>query len=126
VSGSRPPHTALVLGDQLARDDPALIGAARVLLVESLGGRARLRTHRQRVHLVVSAMRRFAAELREQGHRPVRDFLDHDRERFAANRRMRNQLRGLRQLEARGELGVLRERAARARAELSRAAARRP
>jgi deoxyribodipyrimidine photolyase-related protein len=67
TEGSRPPHTALVLGDQLARDNPALDGAARVLFVESLGGLARLRTHRQRVHLVVSAMRRFAAELEAAG-----------------------------------------------------------
>ncbi len=60
-------HTALVLGDQLARDNAALDGAGRVLFVESLAGLARLRTHRQRVHLVVSAMRRFAAELEAQG-----------------------------------------------------------
>ena len=60
-------HTALVLGDQLMRDNPALAGAARVLFVESVGGLARMRTHRRRVHLVLSAMRRFAAELREQG-----------------------------------------------------------
>lgn len=60
-------HTALILGDQLLRDHPALDGAGRVLMVESLGGLARLRTHRRRVHLVLVAMRRFARELREQG-----------------------------------------------------------
>ena len=60
-------HTALVLGDQLMRDNPALEGADRVVFVESLAGPARLRTHRQRVHLVLSAMRHFAAELREAG-----------------------------------------------------------
>jgi deoxyribodipyrimidine photolyase-related protein len=60
-------HTALVLGDQLMRDNPALEGAGRVLFVESVVPLARLRTHRQRVHLVLSAMRRFAAELRASG-----------------------------------------------------------
>jgi deoxyribodipyrimidine photolyase-related protein len=47
------------------------------------------------------------------------DFLDRNADRFAGNRRMRNQLRGLRQMEARGELDVLRERAGRARDELT-------
>ena len=60
-------HTALVLGDQLMRDNPALDGAGRVLLVESLGGLERLRTHRKRVHLVLVAMRRFARELEARG-----------------------------------------------------------
>jgi deoxyribodipyrimidine photolyase-related protein len=60
-------HTALVLGDQLMRDHPALDGADRVLMVETLGGLERLRTHRRRVHLVLVAMRAFAAELRERG-----------------------------------------------------------
>jgi deoxyribodipyrimidine photolyase-related protein len=60
-------HTALVLGDQLMRDHPALEGAGRVLMVETLGGLARLRTHRRRVHLVLVAMRRFAAEQRDRG-----------------------------------------------------------
>lgn len=60
-------HTALVLGDQLSHDNPALEGAERVLLVESRTVLARLRYHRQRRHLVLSAMRHFAAELRERG-----------------------------------------------------------
>jgi len=60
-------HTALILGDQLMRDNPALEGASRVVFVESLAGMRRLRTHRKRVHLVLSAMRHFAAELREGG-----------------------------------------------------------
>jgi deoxyribodipyrimidine photolyase-related protein len=60
-------HTALVLGDQLMRDNPALDGAARVVFVESLGGLRRVRTHRRRVHLVLSGMRHFAAELRAAG-----------------------------------------------------------
>ena len=60
-------HTALVLGDQLMRDNPVLDGAARVVFVESLGGLRRVRTHRRRVHLVLSGMRHLAAELREAG-----------------------------------------------------------
>ncbi|CAN5519085.1 hypothetical protein BH24ACT24_BH24ACT24_02980 [soil metagenome] len=49
-------RTALVLGDQLSHANPALEGADRVLLVES---RAKLRSgrfHRQKLHLVLSAM----------------------------------------------------------------------
>lgn len=63
--------TVWVWGDQLHRDlahlrgrDP---GATRVLMVVSdrkLGERA---WHRQKLHLVVTAMRRFAAELAEEG-----------------------------------------------------------
>ena len=60
-------HTALVLGDQLSHGNPVLEGAERVLLVESRAALARLRLHRQRKHLVLSAMRHFAAELRERG-----------------------------------------------------------
>ncbi len=60
-------HTALVLGDQLMRDNPALEGADRVLFVESTAGMRRLRTHRRRVHLVLSGMRHFAAELAAAG-----------------------------------------------------------
>ncbi len=60
-------HTALVLGDQLSHGNPALDGAARVLLVESRAALARLRYHRRRRHLVLSAMRHFAAELRDRG-----------------------------------------------------------
>ena len=60
-------HTALILGDQLMRDNPALDGASRVLFVESTAGMRRLRTHRRRVHLVLSGMRHFAHELREAG-----------------------------------------------------------
>lgn len=60
-------HTALILGDQLMRDNPALEGAGRVLFVESTGGMRRVRLHRRRAHLVLSGMRHFAQELREQG-----------------------------------------------------------
>lgn len=63
-------RTVWVLGDQLNRRIGALghtePGEARVLLVES---RAKLdgARHRQRTHLVVAAMRRFAAELDAEG-----------------------------------------------------------
>ena len=60
-------HTALVLGDQLSHANPALEGADRVLIVESRAALGRLRLHRQRRHLVLSAMRHYAAELRERG-----------------------------------------------------------
>ena len=62
-----PGSTAWILGDQLSHRNPALDGADRVLLVES---EARLRSapwHRQKLHLVLSAMRHFAAELEERG-----------------------------------------------------------
>ncbi len=63
MSGS----TAWILGDQLSHRNLALQGADRVLLVES---EARLRSapwHRQKLHLVLSAMRHFAGELEERG-----------------------------------------------------------
>jgi deoxyribodipyrimidine photolyase-related protein len=59
--------TAWVLGDQLSHNNPALEGAERVLMVES---EAKLRSapwHRQKLQLVLSAMRHFAAELGERG-----------------------------------------------------------
>lgn len=64
-------ETVWVLGDQLHRSLGALAGAEprshRILMVES---RAKLESkpwHRQRAHLVVTAMRRFAAELTAEG-----------------------------------------------------------
>ncbi|QXC62233.1 cryptochrome/photolyase family protein [Aquihabitans sp. G128] len=63
-------RTVWVLGDQLNRQIGALADAVpgedRVLLVES---RAKLdgARHRQRTHLVVTALRRFAAELADAG-----------------------------------------------------------
>jgi deoxyribodipyrimidine photolyase-related protein len=60
-------HTALILGDQLRRDNPALEGADRVLFVEALRTLRRHRYHHRRAQLVLSGMRHFAAELREQG-----------------------------------------------------------
>ena len=63
--------TVWVLGDQLNRAIGALgetqPGDARVLMIESaamIEGRPR---HRQRLHLVITAMRRFAAELEDAG-----------------------------------------------------------
>lgn len=60
-------RTALVLGDQLSHANPALDGADRVLLIESRAKLASARFHRQKLHLVLSAMRHFAAELEESG-----------------------------------------------------------
>jgi deoxyribodipyrimidine photolyase-related protein len=63
--------TLWVLGDQLDRTRGALgrhrPGDCRVLLVESAALIASKRWHRQRLHLVLSAMAHFAAELRDEG-----------------------------------------------------------
>jgi deoxyribodipyrimidine photolyase-related protein len=58
-------HTALILGDQLMADNPALDGAQRVLFVESQATLARVNLHRRRAHVVLSAMRHRADVLRE-------------------------------------------------------------
>ena len=60
-------HTALVLGDQLMADNPALEGAGRVLIVESLESLGRGPLHRARAHVVLSAMRHHAGALRDRG-----------------------------------------------------------
>ncbi len=64
--------TIWVLGDQLRADTGALAGRepgrCRVLLVVSDTKLASKRWHVQRLHLVVSAMHHFAAELRDAGH----------------------------------------------------------
>ena len=63
--------TVWILGDQLSRETGPLArvrpGEVRVLLVESDAKLAAGRWHRQRLHLVLAAMRRFAAQLREEG-----------------------------------------------------------
>ena len=63
--------TIWVLGDQLNRSIGALADAEpdthRVLLVESMAKLRSKRWHRQRAHLVVTAMRRFAEELESAG-----------------------------------------------------------
>ena len=59
--------TAWILGDQLSHHNPALERADRVLMVESRAKLGAGRWHRQKLHLVLSAMRHFAAELEEKG-----------------------------------------------------------
>ena len=63
--------TVWVLGDQLNRRFAHLAerepGEVRVLLVESEAARTSKPWHRQRLHLVLTAMRRFAEELRQAG-----------------------------------------------------------
>ena len=63
--------TVWVFGDQLNRRIGALAeaepGSVRVLLVEATDALASKRYHRQRLHLVLTAMRRFAAELAAEG-----------------------------------------------------------
>ncbi len=60
-----------MLGDQLRRDvgplRDRLPGEVRVLLVESTAKAASKPWHRQRLHLVLASMRRFALELRAEG-----------------------------------------------------------
>ena len=64
-------RTIWVLGDQLNRRIGALADATpgrdRILFVESETKITSRRWHRQRLHLIVSAMRHFAAELRAEG-----------------------------------------------------------
>jgi len=63
--------TVWVLGDQLNRRTGALGSAdpatTRVLMVESASKISSKPFHRQRIHLIVTAMRRFAAELANEG-----------------------------------------------------------
>ena len=63
--------TVWILGDQLHRNIASLAGRnpgdCRVLLVESKAKLASKRWHRQRLHLVVSAMAHFGAELAAEG-----------------------------------------------------------
>ena len=62
-----PGTTAWVLADQLTTSNPALDGADRVLLVQSSGALRAKRFHRQKLHLVLVAMRHFAGELEQRG-----------------------------------------------------------
>ncbi len=59
--------TAWVLGDQLTMSNPALDGADRVLIVQSAAALRARRFHRQKLHLVLVAMRHFADELVARG-----------------------------------------------------------
>ncbi len=64
-------ETVWVLGDQLNRRISSLSGRtpadARLLMVESTRKLSSKRFHRQRLHLVLTAMRRFASQLRRAG-----------------------------------------------------------
>jgi len=64
-------RTVLVLGDQLSTDLGALAdadpGRDRIVMVESWAKLAQRPWHRQKLHLVLGAMRRFAEELRGEG-----------------------------------------------------------
>jgi deoxyribodipyrimidine photolyase-related protein len=62
-----PGTTAWVLADQLTLSNPALDGADRVLVVQSAGALRVKRFHRQKLHLVLVAMRHFARELEHRG-----------------------------------------------------------
>ena len=66
-SGGMPGTTAWVLADQLTTSNPALDEADRVLIVESSGALRAKRFHRQKLHLVLVAMRHFARELEHRG-----------------------------------------------------------
>lgn len=63
--------TVLVLGDQLGRGTGALAAATpgtdRILMVETVAKLRERPFHRQKVHLVWSAMRHLAEELRDEG-----------------------------------------------------------
>ena len=64
-------RTVWVFGDQLSRDvgplSRALPGSDRILMVESVAKIDGRRWHRQRLHLIVTAMRRLSTELKEAG-----------------------------------------------------------
>jgi deoxyribodipyrimidine photolyase-related protein len=62
-----PGRTAWVLADQLSFENPALRGADRVLMVEAAVRPGGLSFHRQKLHLVFTAMRNFADGMRERG-----------------------------------------------------------
>ena len=63
----------VVLGDQLAHDNPAVAQADRerdtVLMVEAAGEATHVRSHRARIAIFLAAMRHYAESLREQGFR---------------------------------------------------------
>src|ERR1700761_508444 len=62
-----PGTTAWILGDQLSLENPVLDGADRVLLVQSTAAIAAKRFHRQKLHLLLVAMREFAGALGARG-----------------------------------------------------------
>jgi deoxyribodipyrimidine photolyase-related protein len=62
---------ALVLGDQLSADNPALQGLVpthdRVLMIEAPGEGSHVWSHKARITIFLSAMRHFRDELRGRG-----------------------------------------------------------
>ena len=62
-----PSTTAWVLADQLTTSNPALDGADRVLIVQSRAALRAKRFHRQKLHLVLVAMRHFARDCERRG-----------------------------------------------------------
>lgn len=71
TEGTTSKRSVWVLGDQLDPDHPGLRDASpsqvRVLMIESQAMLLAQRYHRQRLHLVLAAMRRYAAALRGRG-----------------------------------------------------------
>ena len=64
------PRTIWILGDQLGPDNAALVGARRadvLLFIESERGLSKLSYHKQRLVLLLSAQRHFAAECEAAG-----------------------------------------------------------
>ncbi|WP_249012305.1 cryptochrome/photolyase family protein [Conexibacter sp. DBS9H8] len=59
--------TAWVLADPLSLENPSLAGADRVLLIQSTAALSARRFHRQKLHLVLTAMRRYAAACEARG-----------------------------------------------------------
>src|ERR1700744_6119070 len=62
-----PGTTAWGLADPLTLSNPALDDADRVLIVQSSAALRAKRFHRQKLHLVLVAMRHFARELEDRG-----------------------------------------------------------
>jgi len=108
-------RTALVLGDQLSHANPVLEGADRVLLVESHTKLASGRFHRHECRY--DPTRRTGDDAC-----PFTalywDFIARHEQRWAGNPRMALPLRGLQRMDP-AELAAVRERAARARAQLA-------
>jgi deoxyribodipyrimidine photolyase-related protein len=77
-----PAEIALVLGDQLTLDNPALARIDRqrdhVLMIEAAGEARHVWSHKARIALFLSAMRHFADALREEGYKVHYLGLDDD------------------------------------------------
>ena len=69
AKASEPGAIAIVLGDQLDFDSPALRGCRHVVMVEAAEESLRIHSHRARTALFFSAMRHFAQSLTEIGMR---------------------------------------------------------